>query len=490
LFWSCDLILCFMTGVYVNDKLEMRLPWIAWMYIRSWFALDLAILLPTWIELLVGGGQDGASSFKLAKYLRYTRFLRLLRFMKCNQAVRSALSLVYTPTTLLAVGVGKNMVMLAFLNHMNACWFFLVGKDGGWVSNRVAGRDILYQYLTSMHWCLSNYQGTSDVLVGPSLEERACAVLSLWVGLFVLTFFAANLTNVMMQFRALDQEKAHRTDSMLQFLSAHRISPSVGVRVKYFLRVRVDDDVDSQAVHVLNTLPRHLVMDVMQEVHQPVLSMHPFFYVLIEEQPRIARNICATALTRVPLAPEEPIFEQTERASCMYFVDAGTLSYIVWFRNDDGTVAHRVTHRNSTTSSFAHRVTPQEASVEKSNTMIYKGGMMSEAVLWLSRWSHKGDLVAVDSPIVFAIGTSEFEQVFKTYPAGLEAVLPYAKLFGMAMNKLKNVTDKHFALDFDTDVQDAEDIEFTGSEAWAVASVARRESGLAARLSRKSSSSH
>merc|ERR1712046_222513 len=103
-----------------------------------------------------------------------------------------------------------------------------------------------------------------------------------------------------------------------------------------------------------------------------MLRMHPFFFVLVTDHPPLARHICADTLMSVPLAPEELVFEQFEASSRMYFVQSGSLNYIVWHNKDSNAAL----------------------SVMKCRHKIKKGDSLSEAVLWICQWNHRGDLIA------------------------------------------------------------------------------------------------
>merc|ERR1719331_2500203 len=107
------------------------------------------------------------------------------------------------------------MVYLALMSHVNACMWYAAGRDSetGWTS-RYEDRPVMFQYLVSMHWALTQFQGTSDVVPGSSMLERAYAVICVLLSLLILSCFVSSLTNMMMQLQALHAKMYHESHSV------------------------------------------------------------------------------------------------------------------------------------------------------------------------------------------------------------------------------------------------------------------------------------
>merc|ERR1719159_565358 len=101
----------------------------------------------------------------------------------------------------LCIGIAKLMFIMILANHVLACVWYAVGRasPNGWAHGDVLlGEDILYRYFTAMHWALTQFQGTSDILPGGSVNERTYAVGTVVLALLGLSAFVSSLTNLMM----------------------------------------------------------------------------------------------------------------------------------------------------------------------------------------------------------------------------------------------------------------------------------------------------
>merc|ERR1719401_1718808 len=143
---------------------------------------------------------------KALKYLRMLRFLRLLRLAKFERMLSDALAAINSPVLLLVLGMVKLMVSLILLSHVNACLWFHVGHTAShsWAVH-FSDDTMAYQYFTSMHWALAQFQGTSEIIPGHTIQERAYAVCTVLFSLLILATFVSSLTNKMMQLHRLHE---------------------------------------------------------------------------------------------------------------------------------------------------------------------------------------------------------------------------------------------------------------------------------------------
>merc|ERR1719221_1130857 len=129
------------------------------------------------------------------------------------------------------------MFCLILLNHIVACVWFLIGnREEGWVQSMDVGdREVVYQYLNAIHWTLTQFQGTSDIVPGTTLGERAYAVGTIVMALIVFSSFVSSLTNLMMQLQSLHSKRTYEQRVVRGYLAVHSISSVLSVRVKKYL---------------------------------------------------------------------------------------------------------------------------------------------------------------------------------------------------------------------------------------------------------------
>eukprot|EP00927_Polykrikos_kofoidii_P023652 TRINITY_DN21717_c0_g1_i1.p1 TRINITY_DN21717_c0_g1~~TRINITY_DN21717_c0_g1_i1.p1 ORF type:complete len:767 (-),score=117.22 TRINITY_DN21717_c0_g1_i1:56-2356(-) len=417
IFWTFDIFCNFLTGSYVNTALVIDLKLIARSYARSWLSLDLVLVVPLWVILFLDGS---GGQMAVLKYLRIIRFVRLLRLAKFDKVVSEALAMINSPVLLLSFGMAKLMVCMAITSHVNACMWFAIGdaNSEGWVGT-YAQREtvgVFYQYLCSLHWALTQFQGSSEIAPGSSVGERFYAVLCTYCSLLILSSFVSSLTNMMMQLQALHSEKTCQSRAVRGYLSEHKISATLSMRVKKYVnwKQKVQKMSDYDTV-VFGILPTQLLMDLEDEVRRPTLLVHPFFHLFASVYPRLTRRLCHSAVQELQPAPDETVFSYQESCSKMYFLNQGTLVYKLMSRKG-------------------------EQMSEISQETLNGGTFMSEPAMWTS-WQHKGDLLVADAGHMLCLPRQEFGELMRTHPPAHISCILYAKRFVRGLQRIRIASD-------------------------------------------------
>jgi len=406
-YWSMDIIMSFFTGVYIGTSLEMKVATIARAYVTSWFFFDVLVVVPTWLLLFIG--------FSGSTWIgRLLRFLRFLRLAKVEVILHDALAYVNSPDFFFVFGIFKLTVCLIIVTHINACLWFVVGDaSGGWAQDMKHNYSVWHQYLCSMHWALTQFQGTSDIFPGTTTNERAYAVVTVILALLTLCSFVSALTNIMMQLRALRTERNFRDRAMRSYLSAHSISGPLSIRctmyVKWMEKVQWQL---SRETELLQKLPKELLMDLEDEVRAPLFEPHAFFNVFCLTYPRLTRRICHLAMHQCTPAPDEVIFAERETGTRSHFVVNGNFTYV------QGAIHLGVTQQ------------------------VLEGQLLGEPVLWMS-WRHKGRLSLVNFGTLISLDAAEFAQLIASHKPALASCVLYARRFvaGMTQRGWLCVTD-------------------------------------------------
>lgn len=404
IYWTLDIGCHFLTAVYINAELDFRLKKIALQYAKSWFSFDILIVVSVWIDIFVSqvGGDSG-----IIQYARVLRFLRLARLAKAEGMLADALASVNSPAIVLTLGMVKLMVLMSLISHLNACVWYYVGQDErlGW-SRIVRDRSIFYKYLASMHWALTQFQGTSELVPGTTLGERLYAVVTVLVSMLILATFVSGLTNLMMQLENLQASRKHQQRTVRSYLSSHRISSNLSVRIRRYVdwQQTILHAANMNEEEVLKILPSSLLMDLQDEVRAPVFVAHEFFKTFKLIYPRLTRRLAYHALTQLLPPPDEIIFTLQETATRMLFTNSGELLYTAMVRRPD-------------------------QSVEVLERLDVAGGAyLSEQALWM-RWMHKGELLVIHFASLLIMGAAEFIQLVVTHPTAHCSCSLYAKRF-------------------------------------------------------------
>merc|ERR1712048_626235 len=101
------------------------------------------------------------------------------------------------------------MVGMVMINHVLSCVWYAVGTHAaivegevGWVKSFLEldhpattwadSKATIYLYLTSLHWTVTQFQGTSDILPGDSLSERLTAVLVVMSAFVIFSWYVSS----------------------------------------------------------------------------------------------------------------------------------------------------------------------------------------------------------------------------------------------------------------------------------------------------------
>lgn len=82
--WTADVLISFLRGVTDRGAVHMRPTYVARKYLRSWFFLDLFVVVTDWI-LLLSKGLDDMELLRVLRgrvFFRFLRIVRLLRIIK------------------------------------------------------------------------------------------------------------------------------------------------------------------------------------------------------------------------------------------------------------------------------------------------------------------------------------------------------------------------------------------------------------------------
>merc|ERR1712019_197102 len=91
-FWTLDIVLSFLTGVYIDGRLSMHPDTIAWAYMKCWFPIDFILVALDWMLLAMLSHSSKLRGVRLARLLRLLRLLRFLRLLKVRGVLHDLLT--------------------------------------------------------------------------------------------------------------------------------------------------------------------------------------------------------------------------------------------------------------------------------------------------------------------------------------------------------------------------------------------------------------
>ncbi|CAJ1363774.1 unnamed protein product, partial [Effrenium voratum] len=217
-YWLLDCLLQFIFSVERQGQLEMRPRVLARLYLKSWFPLDIMVLLIDVVLFTLEavlrdeGAVDGLKSVRLLRGMRMLRLLRLLRVGKLKQAfaviTRRFTSLYFVMISKVLSGLG--MILVA--NHFIACFWYGLGllylEEGSWLL--LAGieeADFGLGYVAAMHWSLTQFTPATNNISPVTPLERLFAVVVILIAMGVFSSFISSITSAVNTLRAVRMEQ-------------------------------------------------------------------------------------------------------------------------------------------------------------------------------------------------------------------------------------------------------------------------------------------
>jgi len=210
------------------------------------------------------------------------------------------------------------------------------------------------------------------------------------------------LTNVAVQLRGLRQETAARRLAVRGFAGRLRISSPLRLRLRRYMdrlqlrppRASADDE---------RRRATELLLDLLEEMRIPALSVHPFFRSLRVKHPDLVRELCLEALLPLLRSSNETVFSTAESCSRMYVIMDGTALYSC-------------------------------ANAQLQWQTLHAGSWASEAALWTG-WVHRGDLRATSDCLFLVLGAAGFAKVISGHRSAHAFAAQYARKFVEGLNR-------------------------------------------------------
>jgi len=150
-------------------------------------------------------------------------------------------------------------------------------------------------------------------------------------------------------------------------------------------------------------LPQTLYLDLMLDLYDQFLDVHPLFSTLLKTSRGAIQKMCGSSLREFEIIVGDEIFAQGQTATSIYFLTAGRLTYDLEFPI-------------------------------KSETME-AGQWCCEAVLW-TPWVHQGRLTANTESRLLAVESIKFQDIMSSHRGSMWLPKKYGAEFVRKMNEM------------------------------------------------------
>lgn len=343
IYWTLDIPLTFVTGYYdSNGNLELHPGRVAMRYVKRTFALDVAIILNDWIPVTLSS--SGLSAFRMLRILRMARFLRLLRIRKLKDLIQSIEDHIESDYFQVILSICGDCMVIVTINHFIACmWFYISSKlkvpgYGSWVEVHNFDKEPWdYQYVTSLHWAITQFTPGSMTVQPQNIIERAYAIMVLLFALVAFSAFVSNLTQARLELQKITSKLGKEWYQLRKFIRQNNIPRELGVRVERYITRSVIPQlnrVETKDVVLLMRLSDPLRKALFTSVHSTTIICHPLFSWLNRCGKVGMQEVCYV-LTQTSLAEGDTLFRPGQLAHNMYFPLEGVIQYVPVYRNSD-----------------------------------------------------------------------------------------------------------------------------------------------------------
>jgi len=433
-FWTFDIFFRFFVGYNkANGLVERRFCRIACRYLRTWFTLDMGLVVVDWLVFLGESGADTLGLMRLGKTLRTARSLklmrqaRLLRLMKVEGNMRVFFDAFNSEKTATIAKMAALMFFVVMVTHFVACgWYGLTKFEDAdtptWVKYHLEqdGQkpEWYYLYSTSLHWSITQFTPAAMEVYPHNMTERVANIIVVFFALVVFTSLVSSVTSTMTYLNNLNSEETSNKMKLRHWLSENSVSMNLVSRVWAAVRLSLKNKsyrMPMKEVNLLAELPKNVMAEVQEEVFKPVIADHPFFLRYLNRNRAGMRRIFNCTVGELSLDLGEELFAEGDPADRMFFVRSGTLYYEIT-RQESETVL-RMPHRASY--------------ILRNRERRGQSDWCSEVALW-AHWTYRGALTAASAVELLTIEGNSFRTVMTGFVKTDGVLSTYANEFAEA----------------------------------------------------------
>jgi hypothetical protein len=420
IFWTVDIATSFRTGHYDRDgNLEMRPGVVTRKYLRGRFAFDVLVVIPDWLEL---SGLTGLGFIASLRVFRIARIMKLMRLRKLKQILRMIQDYLDSEVYSSMMNVFMLIMVVLLICHYLGCVWFLLGDTefegaDSWVKKQNFADDTWeYQYVTALHWAITQFTPGSMIVQPQNIPERWVAVLVLVFGMVGFSLIVSTLTKERLRLEKLTSKLDRDTWLLWRWLLQNGVHREARIRAMRYVEAWVApkmNKVQQRDVELWPQLSKQLQMSLRFEMSEHKIGAHPMFAALNRNATYVATHIYNQALKEMSFAQTDVIFEPEELAKNMYFVMQDTVEYL--------------------------------RLADEQNFSIRKGGWLCEAALWVP-WVHHGIAWAKYDLDMVAVSSSGFRSAMADFKLESSFMKMYAVSFVQKLNGADGKVDDNLGI--------------------------------------------
>jgi len=410
-------------------------------YLKGFFLFDAILVITDWLGSYVI--DTGAQTLRLGKSVsRGMRVVRILRLIKVRQSFSHLNERLNSESARVFTRIGQMLLVLVVFNHLMACVWFLIGDTGNgdytWVMiQELEDRDVAYQYLTSLHWAVSQGAPASMEVNPTNAAERAFALVTVIVSLLTFSSFISSITANMSHLQAANGRRTMQMVVLRRYLSQHAVSSQLTHSVVHYIQSHFQQTGGNahtfeHQVESLKLIPHSMRSELRWEAHSPVLLKHPLFWFYWQQSTAAMREVCDTAVKEVDIPIRHELFadKMASGITDMVFVIRGKLLYTYSYSHQpDGSDQAPAGDGEEAPAQNARAQASSRAEDDNDEVfehVLIQGDWGCEAALWVQKFMMMKPFVALENTVSLLVHAAEFRTVARRYPQSCLCIASYA----------------------------------------------------------------
>lgn len=330
-----DIILTFFTPIEGESDEEMLISShakIAYSYLKFWFWIDIASVLPLGQFINQGDLAIFLRFSKLPKLYKIAKISKLMRTVRASRKQDSIYSKIYNIIKL-NPGIDRlfmNLFSIFIFCHLLACFWHFIAQSSSGQDNWIWQLNLMdatpqERYLTSLYWIVQTVitVGYGDVTI-TNATERIIAIVAMFAGVIFFSLIIGSLTALIGDMDKRGAIYENKLDVLLELKNTYNVSNTTFEKVHWALKYKIYRSEETY-VEFLDGLPENLKVQVGFKIYKPLVEGINFFSTLEDEM--IAR--LGPLLKTIPFNANEMIFQEGEYSKEMFFIKQGTVEYVL-----------------------------------------------------------------------------------------------------------------------------------------------------------------
>lgn len=340
-FLTFDLFFSFFMGFDVRGRIELRISKIVAHYLKTWFLLDLTIIMLDWMDLF-GGPDSVTGAGWMLRVLRLLRIARVIRIVRIAQSIDAWTDHIVSGALITLITIAKLLAFLLLFCHcIGCCWYYIGTTDGlrgdhAWVDEfpKLLGDgdddlSIFYRYVISLRWTVCQFTPSASPFRPQNLLEEMFNVALIFGGLVIFSSFVGSVTTTLTAMRVRAEERTRQNVLFKRYVDDNHISPALARRISHFAKEHHRHSVRTieKDISFTKSLPESLLLEMRAQVFAPVLCQHPFFGFAVRRHRSTMLLTCHRTCGHELLMTGDELLSYNNEAKKMVFVIAGRFEY-------------------------------------------------------------------------------------------------------------------------------------------------------------------